>query len=168
MPSDGFGMPDSGPSRVYWDANVFLSLLADDPTRLPVLESILNRVRASGGKEEVITSTLSITEVAFGAEEQIGQPLDSDIEDRINALWDDPSTIKLRDFDRLIARDARQLIRLAREHKWSLKPADAIHIATAKAVGAVEFNTYDERLDKFESIAGLTISRPFTSQPQLL
>jgi predicted nucleic acid-binding protein len=161
-------MPASDRSRIYWDANVFLSLLGDDSDRMPVLESILNRVRASAGKEEIVTSSLSITEVAFGAEEQLGAPLDSEVEDRINALWDDPSTIKLRDFDRLIARDARQLIRSARERGWSLKPADAIHLATAKAVDAAEFNTYDERLDKFQAIAALIVRRPYSQQPLLL
>ena len=66
------------------------------------IADMLTRVRNSSRKEEILTSALSITEVAFGAEEQLGHPLDPAAEERINALWDDPSVIKIREFDRLI------------------------------------------------------------------
>src|SRR5207302_316632 len=126
------------------------------------------RVRSSGGKLEIVTSTLSITEVAFGAEEVIGQPLDETLEDQIDAFWDDPSTIKLREFDRIIAREARTLIRAARSTGWSLKPADAIHLASAKMVVASEIHTYDASLFKYAELIGISVREPYTDQLQLL
>jgi predicted nucleic acid-binding protein len=161
-------MPSSDASRLYWDSSVFLSLVNDEPGRRVVLDAILTRVRASAGKEEIVTSTLSITEVAFGAEEQLGEPLDAVVEDQINALWDDPFVIKLREFDRLIARDARRLIRLARDRRWSLKPADAIHLASARSLNVTEFQTYDHGLFKYEELAGFTIRQPYSQQLLLL
>jgi hypothetical protein len=96
-------MPASPTDRIYWDANVFLSVLEGDPSRGPIRA----RVRSSSGKQEIVTSTLSITEVAFGAEEAMGEPLNATLEDQIDSFWDDPSTIKLREFDRIVARGSK-------------------------------------------------------------
>jgi predicted nucleic acid-binding protein len=117
-------------SRFYWDANVFLSYVNQLPGRTPDLDALLEQARSR--RIEIISSTLTIVEVAFAAEEQLGGPLSPEIEDGIDSLWRAPSPAKLVEFSTIIARRARELIRLTRERGWSLKPADAIHLATAQ------------------------------------
>lgn len=46
------------PKRIYWDADVFLSYLNDEPNRSNVIETILDQV-ASERKLIIVTSTLS-------------------------------------------------------------------------------------------------------------
>jgi predicted nucleic acid-binding protein len=50
---------------------------------------------------------------------------------------------------------------------WSLKPPDAIHLATALQHSADRFHTYDDRLSKHADISGLIIAEPHAVQPQL-
>lgn len=56
------------------------------------------------------------------------------------------------DVDSLIAAEARKIIRQAMKQgwtageEWSIKPADAIHIATALAIKATYLFTDDARL----------------------
>lgn len=69
----------------------------------------------------------------------------------------------------MIALKAQQLMRAAIVNKWSLKPADAIHLATAAQLKVQEFHTYDDRLEKFSSLDGIkfTIGPPISKNPQL-
>lgn len=159
-------MPD-GLQRIYWDANPFLSYINGDPDRLPVLDALLDS--ASKGEDiEIVTSTISIAEVAFGRVEQTRQALDPAVERALDELWSDRSAIKLVDFDQLIARDARALMRTAITQGRRLQPADATHLASARSVGATEFHTYDQGLYKYASDVGFTIRAPFTAKPRLL
>ena len=121
---------------VYWDANVLLSYINGDADRLPDIDARL----AKGGVEfQIVTSALSIVEVAFGKLEQDGRTLDEETERKINALWEPPSPIQLAEFYPLLAHEARALIRQAIPRGWSLKPADVMHLATARRVGAAPF-----------------------------
>ena len=150
---------------VYWDANVFLSYLNAIPHRLPDLDALLEQ---SGQQFQIVTSTVSIVEVAFAATEQAAGVLDPAIEQRIAALWAPDSPIKLVEFSGLVAEIARDLVRLAMTRGTGMKPLDAIHLATAKAVATLRFHTYDEHLYQYAELVGFSIEPPQASAPKLL
>ena len=51
----------------------------------------------------------------------------------------------------------------------SLRSADALHLATAIHVGAVAFETYDDKLlnPQYATMTGLAIRMPAATQPRL-
>lgn len=155
-------MPDPA-RRYYWDSNVFLSYINKIPERISAIEAMLDE--AEQGKIEIVTSTVTITEVAFAATEKLGHALDAATEDALSALWEPP--IRLIEFHRLVAEDARSLIRAAIEKGESLKPMDAIHLATAVRSRAAEVQTYDEQLRGRATTLGLLASEPTALQQRL-
>jgi len=157
-------MPDK--IIAYADADVFLSYVNDDPDRVPIIEAVLED--AHQGVLTLYTSELSIVEVAFAASEQQKQALSDESEQRIDGLWMPGSPVKLIEYYRLIGDDARGLIRLAASRGWSLKPIDAIHLATARRMEATEFYGYDGKLAKFTDDVGFKICEPYTTRPRLI
>jgi len=157
-------MPDA-PQRVYWDACVFLSYVNGVADRLPSIDALFEDARTD--KIQIVTSVLSIAEVAFGAQEQAGKALDLETEEKINGLWNDP-VATIAEFHSLIAAEAVQLMRAGIPNGWSLKAADAIHLATAKRVGAAKFHTYDEALKKWATVVGLPVEEPQPEQGRLI
>jgi predicted nucleic acid-binding protein len=151
----------------YWDANVFIHYLNGDLERLPTLDAILDAVSKSK-KDKIVTSIFSKVEVAWVASEKNHRSLRQDEESKIDALWNDSSIIELVDFNDEIAHMARDLLRRAMAKNWDgLKPNDAIHLATAEWVGAVEMHTYDTRLFKFSELIRIEIKLPVAAQPTL-
>lgn len=73
------------PPRIYWDANVLLSYLNAIPDRLAVIDELLRRSRAN--EIELVTSSLSLVEVAFVRAEKDAQQLDAHVEELIDRLW---------------------------------------------------------------------------------
>jgi len=145
--------------RVYWDSNVFLSAINATKERLPIIEAILDD--CDHGDVEIYTSVLSITEVAFADSEKQYRQLSAETKARIDKLWVPPSPIKLEEISQHIANEAKHLMRQAIPEGWSLKPADAIHLATAKRRIVNEFHTYDtDRLAKFSKITGYPVVQP--------
>ena len=164
-------MPDQR-KIVYWDACVFLSYINEHPDRIAVLRSLFISHLRSDEQITVYTSTLSHVEVAFAASEQQQQILDTDTERRINGLWHGKQSVRSADFHSTIAETSKSLIREGLSHGWSLKPADAIHLATAKWLAGVlnelvEFHTYDGRLFRYKDIVGFDIVRPYTARPTM-
>ena len=146
----------------YWDACVFLSYINGIETRLPILDDLLSKSRA--GDCRIVTSTWSITEVAYDATEGSTRIIDPSIEAKIDALWDDRNAITLIEGHERLQRDARRLMREGIPRGWNLKPADAIHLATAIYAEAAEFHTYDRRLNKYDALIGFPVREPNPSQ----
>jgi predicted nucleic acid-binding protein len=157
-------MPD-GPPRIYWDACVFLSYINAIPDRMPTLEDLLQQ--SSQGTIEIITSSISIVEVAWEASEKAKRELSQEIEDRIDTLWSNRETIMVVEYHELIAKDARTLMRNGIPQGWSLKPMDAIHFATAQRLSVSQFHTYDKTIPTYQSLVGFQIREPFVEQGKL-
>lgn len=68
---------------VYWDACCFLSYLSGDPSR-SVLRTLMEDAKAGGIL--LVTSAISIAEVAYLAPEGLGRPLDQAIEAKIESM----------------------------------------------------------------------------------
>lgn len=133
--------------RIYWDSNCWLYLISADPGKLPILEVLLSDSKNELGDIELVTSVISKVEVAFvQSEYQGGQP-DRTVEEAIDALWADTAVTLIELHDQ-ITLEARGLVRSGLHQAWSLKPLDAIHLATAKWFGVDEFHTYDKGLIK--------------------
>jgi predicted nucleic acid-binding protein len=156
-------MPNSV-RRVYWDSNVLLSFIENDPNRASDIQTLMEQ--AEQGKLEIVTSTISIAEVAFAEEERAG--LSASADESISALWRPPSPIKLVEFHAGIAEGAKHLLRTALSSRIKmLKPMDAIHLATAIALSIEEIHTYDDPLARYADLFGLRIVRPFVEQTSM-
>lgn len=143
--------------HIYWDANCFLSCLDEEPERHPVLAALLDLVER--GERSLVTSTLTLVEVVYVASERTGAPLDESGERAIDALFE-RALITFVDLHEGVARQARRLMRDAIGRGWSLRHADAIHLASAVDAGAAEFHTYDKGLFKYRDMLPLPIGSP--------
>lgn len=150
-----------GRRRIYWDSCVWLRYINETPEDKEVLDILLRDSAMRTGDIALITSTIALTEVAYGAAEQSHQALDADIEQKIDSLWADQTAVTLVEFFPAIALRARGLIRISIERGWSLRPFDAIHLATAQRLEVTEFHTYDQRLLRYTTDLGFPITAPY-------
>jgi predicted nucleic acid-binding protein len=158
-------MPDES-RYIYWDSSVFLHYIQGTAEWIPILDSLLEEASETKGLV-IVTSTVSITEVAFAQVEKDDKALDPQIEAAIDALWQDPSAVKLVDYNQIVAREARGLLRRAVESGRHLKPMDAIHLATALNRRVNDFHTTDDRLQRAWQDLGFPVRDPFTEKPKL-
>lgn len=156
--------------HIYWDSCVFLSYVSKEADRIATIDDLWEEISSTPGSY-IVTASLSIVEVAWGVEDGETNALDPAIIEAIDALWTDPN-VRIIESTGFLMRQARKLMRDAKPHHWSLKPADAIHLATAEWFNQQikiidEFHTYDGRLKKFDAMIGLKISEPYVNQPSL-
>lgn len=130
-------MPVS-PPRVYFDANVLLAYVGDEEGRADTVQTLLHEGRR--GEIEILTSVLSIAEVAFGALER-DNGLTVEGEAAIEELWTPASPIQLIDVTQALTRQARTLIRTAKSEGHGIRGADAIHLASAVMFGCASMFT---------------------------
>lgn len=153
----------STPYKCYWDACVFLSYIEGHAERIPVINAIIHEVEKK--EVEIYTSTLSITEVAFAKAEKDGKALDPDIEAKIDKLWLPASPFTIVDIFETLTFGAKALIRQSLVSSGpTVKPADAIHIATAQHLGVNAIHTYDDKIQKCSSLVSFPIEEPRTDQ----
>lgn len=151
----------------YWDACVWLSYVNEIPDRVPVIEALLDD--SANGQVKLYTSELSRVEVAFGASEQTQRHLDEGTEKRIDGLWANQRSVGLVEHHATISIVARGFMRASITRGWSLKPLDAVHLATAQwlkdsGIPVAEFHTYDN-LARFGSLVdGFSIAQPHVLQ----
>lgn len=127
----------------YWDACLFLDYLNGTPNGIEIVAPLVAAARTEGFS--IVTSTLSLVEVAFVGKE-LSEGLDQNVEDAIDDMFGDETLLTLVEFDQEIAAHARALIRRTVSEDKRVKPADAIHLATAAAVGASVLHTFDSAL----------------------
>ena len=158
-------MPNES-NRLYWDACCFLHYLNQEVNYIDTLDRLLIGASNSDGTLVIVTSIISKVEVAFVTQEQVKRTLSSDEERKIDQMWGDTSAILLTELHDSIALEARRLIRDATTQKPTLvlKPADAIHLATAIHLNVAEFQTYDPKLlnPAYAAMAGIKIGQPST------
>lgn len=155
-------MPSNGAPIYYWDSCVFLAAIEGEAERVPTIEQML--AECDEGKHSILTSHLSVTEVCFAKSEKSGKCLSESTEEKINKLWDAESPVKTVEVHEIVALNARQLIREVIPKGFGLKPADAIHLATARMLNVAEFHTYDQKLFKFAPMMGFGIVFPHVEQ----
>src|SRR5580698_4394612 len=112
----GSAMPD--PNRFYWDACVFLAAVNGETDRVPHIDALMDA--ASKGEILIFTSTVSIVEVSFAAQERSQQALDKATETRISQLWEPGTPIRLVEFYELVANEAHDLMRQSLPKGWRL------------------------------------------------
>lgn len=149
---------EEAPRPFYWDACCFLSLIENEPGRGPILAALMEACQ--NGELDILTSFLTVTEVAFAKAEKDQRALDQAVEERIDALWFPPSRVRLEDVHQVVTFDARQLLRKSMIEKRKLKPVDAIHLATALRRGAKEFHTYDAEVLALNGFVPCRICEP--------
>lgn len=157
----------SRPEFIYWDSSAFLSYINAYQERISVLDAILDDVHRSNGAKKIVTSILAKIEVAASAQEYSTRELSIETERKIEALWNDSSVIGLIELHNGIALQARELMRKVLTQGWSLKPADAIHLASAQWLGVTEVQTYDDQWPRYSTIIGCKICEPHAMQPRL-
>ena len=155
---------------VYWDANVFLSYVNAAPGRMPVLSALMEQ--SAGGEITIYTSAFSRVEVAFTDSEQQSRAPNPEIENLLDDLWANRNVVRAIEIVPPITLAARGLMRDAIARGWSLKPPDAIHLATAQwmpraGFSVDEFHTYDASLFRYADVVGCDIVEPYIDQRRL-
>ena len=151
---------------IYWDSCVVLAYMNAEQERLPTIEAIIQNVAKSNGQTKLVTSMIAKVEIAYIALEKDKRTLDPAIEKRFDDFWHDDSIIELVELHDEIARLARSLMRQTiASGRRTLKPFDAIHLATAKSIGAKEFQTYNIKdFEQLSTSTGLTVCEPHIDQ----
>lgn len=112
------------PQRVYFDANVFLAYVGNEEGRADTVQALLDEARRV--ELEILTSVLTIAEVAYGAHER-DAGLTEASEEAIDQLWTPASPVMLVDVSQAVTRRARTLIRTAvTKGLTGLRGADAV------------------------------------------
>ncbi len=140
------------PEFIYWDSDAFLGWLKEEKGKAELCRGTIDR--AESGGVVIFTSTLTIAEVLW----MKGEPKTSPEKAAIVRKFFRRSYIKVRNVTRRVAESAQDLV-------WdhSIKPKDAIHVATAMDIGVPTLETFDEGLLKKSGSIGaymLTIRKP--------
>lgn len=133
----------SNPDPIYWDSCTYLDFLRGGHPNQAHLRAILSDWEA--GKVSLVTSTLTIAEVLFVRGVQPAVRLDAsrrqDLIDLFRPTGD--RRLTLVELTRPIAEAARELC-----WDYSVRPKDAVHVASALADRCAVLHTHDGGLQK--------------------
>lgn len=149
-------MPSHG--NRYWDASAFVAFIVGEPGRAEDCRKLLDE--AASGAYLLFTSAITLAEVT----RKRHQPVNPDVRQTIEKFFENPY-IETVNADRFTVLRARDLI----FQHLSLRPNDAIHLASAQRANCTMLYTYDkDLLDLNGSIIDLEIVEPiWTGQTQL-
>lgn len=138
----------SSPRRVYWDACAWIAYIARETAvrqkdgstenRFTMCQAVLKAAEA--GKIEIVTSAFTLAEVCKAPDVK-GSPIDN-----LPAFFE-KSYILIVPVDLSVGRRAQTM---QASGLVSLKPPDAIHLASALRADAPEINTFDTDLLKLD------------------
>ncbi len=132
----------ANPEKVYWDSSVWIALIKGENVkgvdRCVVPRMILED--ATDGKVTIFISRLTIVEVH---KKRNYASLTKEEDDRVQAEFFQHEYIKKIDVDSRVAQRARQLA-----WDYSLRPNDAIHVASAIKVNAEILHHWDGDFEK--------------------
>jgi predicted nucleic acid-binding protein len=140
--------PDS-PTSIYLDSCALIHVLTKHPGYEPA-ERLLRL--ADAGDVEILTSPMILVEVRGQGRKE----LDAARESEARALLDNPRFVFV-EFDREVALKARDLV-----PRFGLKPADAIHLASAVLGEAEVFMTFDGGLPRGRDVDGVWVDEVYT------
>jgi hypothetical protein len=117
---------------------------------------------------QIVTSVLSVMEVAFTQIERLNRVLLPEEEARLDRLWASPG-ILLVEFTQRVAQVAREVRRddIMVHHYRAKNYADLIHFATARYIGAAEVNSIDGDLLRYNTRYGMHVRHPFVRMVRL-
>ena len=121
------------------DTSVFIYHLEAHPRYQPLTQEVLGAVQA--GRLNAITSTVTVMELTVHPW-RVGRPA---VARAYEALLVHFPNLNLADVTRDVARRAAQL-----RARYTVRPADALHLATALIHGATAFVTNDRRLTRLD------------------
>lgn len=147
---------------IYCDACFFIAYFKNEEGRVASISGCFEEVLDDINKK-LVTSMLSVTEVALVAAERFDVSREIDEIEMLDKLWRNTSLVELVEYNFSLARRARALVRRFN----GLKPPDAIHLATAQLVGVPKFYTYDDKLLKLSEKFEFDIENPPIGQPRL-
>ncbi len=134
----------SKPVRIYWDACTWISVINEEravpkkdgtlENRFSPCESILNQAKQD--ELEIVVSAFTLSEVCKSRD------IKDTNQSKLPLFLDDPFILILP-VDKDIALKAQAL---QTSGKVTLKPADAVHIATAQYANVEEFHTFDRKI----------------------
>ncbi len=102
------------------------------------------------------------------ASERNSNALEGTVIQMFDRVWADTAVVQLLEYNQLVAQDARALLRRAMTLGAGLKPADAIHLASAARLACHAFHTYEaHKLTRYGSWINCPIVQPHVTQPPL-
>ena len=147
--------------RLYWDTSVFLCFLNEaEEERRDICQDILDH--AKDGDVEIITSMYSLVEVIRPKGIKFPTQLTPTEVEKLEGMFRWPWLKKIQIHEDL----AISASRLARAH--GLKPADAIHAATAISEQVTELQKWDSDFSKIAHLISVTEPTYLSQLPLLL
>jgi predicted nucleic acid-binding protein len=141
---------------IYWDSDAFLGWFQEEAGKVDLCQGTLERARS--GDVVILTSTLTLAEVLWMRN---APRITQDKADLVRRFFRH-SYIKLWTVTRTIAEEAQDLV-------WyhSIRPKDAIHVATALALKCAALETFDDALIGRSGLVGnppIVIRKPIAAK----
>lgn len=136
------------------DTSIFIYHLEAHPAYLPLTTAILNMVQ--NGERQAVVSTIALMELTVHPWRH-NQPM---IARQYETMLVHFPHLRLADVTREVARRAAQV-----RAGYNVRPADALHIATALVNGATAYITNDKGLTRLSPLLAVVVLNDFFVRP---